>query len=41
VIFARSLAIRQSLVADSYWGSFFGFAQQTYAPPGDGKECLG
>ena len=41
VIFARSLAIRESLVANSYWGSFFGFAQPTYAPPGDGKECLG
>ena len=39
VIFARSLAIRESLVANSYWGSFFGFAQPTYAPPGDGKEC--
>ncbi len=42
VIFARSLVIRQSLMVDSYWGSFFGFAQQTYAPPsGDGRECLG
>ena len=41
VIFARSLVIRQSLMVDSYWGSFFGFAQQTYAQPGDGKECLG
>jgi hypothetical protein len=41
VIFSRSLVIRQSLMADSYWGSFFGFAQQTYPRPGDGKECLG
>jgi hypothetical protein len=42
VIFSRSLAIRQTLEADSYWGSFFGFAQRSYAAQtSDGKECLG
>jgi hypothetical protein len=42
VIFARALLIRQSLMADSYWGSFFGFARETYVPSrGDSKECLG
>jgi hypothetical protein len=39
VIFARSLAIRQSTMADSYWGSFFGLAQQNYAAPNDTKDC--
>jgi hypothetical protein len=42
VIFARALLIRGNLAADSYWGSFFGFAQETYVPsPSDSKECLG
>lgn len=41
VIFARALSIRESLMVDSYWGSFFGLAQQTYMLPGDNKDCMG
>jgi hypothetical protein len=34
------LTIRQSLLVNSYWGSFFGLAQPGYARP-DEKDCLG
>jgi hypothetical protein len=40
IIFKRALTIRQSLLADSYWGSFFGLAQPGYARL-DEKDCLG
>jgi hypothetical protein len=40
IIFTRALAIRQSLLVNSYWGSFFGLAQPGYARP-DEKDCLG
>jgi hypothetical protein len=40
IIFTRALTIRQSLLVDSYWGSFFGLAQPAYVRP-DEKDCLG
>ena len=40
IIFTRALAIRRSLLADSYWGTFFGVSQPGYARP-DEKDCLG
>ena len=40
IIFTRALTIRQSLLVNSYWGSFFGLAQPSYALP-DEKDCLG
>src|ERR1700722_17491031 len=40
IIFTRALTIRQSLLVNSYWGSFFGLAQPGYARP-DEKDCLG
>lgn len=40
IIFSRALTIRRSLFADSYWGSFFGFSQPSYARS-DEKDCLG
>ena len=39
IIFTRALTIRQSLAVNSYWGSFFGFSQPSYARP-DEKDCL-
>ena len=40
VMFERASAIRQTLDADSYWGSFFGVTPQTYALPPQGARCL-
>ncbi len=40
IIFTRALTIRQSMLIDSYWGSFFGLAQPSYVRP-DEKDCLG
>ena len=40
IIFTRALTIKQSLAVNSYWGSFFGFSQPSYAKPNE-KDCLG
>ena len=31
IIFTRALAIRQTLLVNSYWGSFFGLSQPSYS----------
>jgi hypothetical protein len=40
VMFERASSIRQTLDADSYWGSFFGVTPQTYSLPKQGARCL-
>jgi hypothetical protein len=40
VIFGRVLAIRRAIAAESYWGTFFGVGQVTYALPENGKSCI-
>jgi hypothetical protein len=40
VIFLRALAIRNSILVDSYWGSFFGLSQPSYVRP-DETSCVG
>jgi hypothetical protein len=40
VIFGRVLAIRRAIAAESYWGTFFGVGQVTYALPENSKSCI-
>jgi hypothetical protein len=41
IIFDRALAIRQSLMAETFWGSFFGVPEPVYKLRSDGGDCLG
>lgn len=40
-IFERALTIRRSVSAESYWGTFFGVSQPSYAIPPVGRDCAG
>ena len=40
-IFERALTVRRSVSAESYWGTFFGVSQPSYAIPANARDCSG
>ena len=40
-IFERALTMRGAVAQESYWGTFFGIGQPSYAIPANGRDCTG